>query len=273
MRSDTPSARAVRVAATGGLMFLRKTALQLTVAGLAALALAATATPAFAAGPAKPGPTITGTVSPHGAATPLENGVEQTVSGTEKYVYDTEFIYWSATALRSEGGKPSLSLYADEDGSTLLAKSNEKRKKTEFVVVDSNHAPVPTTYFPKATSKGGDSTVELDKDAVILFDDEPMDIPMSASDVVVVTDVFLEDGFEYTLQVTGSGDAGLYLMQSDAADSSTWYQARKDAIAKSDKKGPGKPESVSIAGTGDWYGLVLINNSGSGTYTLSKLAG
>ena len=62
----------------------------------------------------------------------------------------------------------------------------------------------------------------------------------------------------------------LYLMQSDAETSSTWYQGRADAAASSDQRGTGRTEKIRVTGTDDWYGLVLLNNSGSGTYTLTK---
>lgn len=250
-------------------MFFRSTVAPMAVAGLSALALVATATPALADADKVPGPS-NGSLLSHGAAVELLNGAEQTLSGKKKYVYDQEFIYWSAVAVRSEGGKPSLSLFADQAGETLLTESKLKGKKTEFVVVDSNHATVPGTYYPRANSKDGDSTVELDNDAAILFDDDPLPIPMTESDVVIVTDVFLDLDVEYVLTVSGDGDAGLYLMQSDGALSSTWYQSRADAVAKSDKKDAGQTEKIKFTGTDDWYSLVLLNNSGGGTYTLTK---
>jgi hypothetical protein len=250
-------------------MFLRSTAMRVTVAGLSALAIAATASPALA-GAAKPSQPATGSLQSHGAAVTLVNGAEQTFSGSEKYSYDATFIYYSVVAVRSEGGKPSLNLYADEANDTLLAKSNEKAKKTEFVVVDSNHAPVPSTYYPTAKSKGGESTIELDNDAVILFDDTPTAVTMTADDVVIAHDVFLDAGVEYKLSVSGGGDSALFLMQSDAADPDSYYMSRRDAVASADKKGAGKPETITVTGTGDWYGLILINNSGGGTYTLTK---
>ena len=120
---------------------------------------------------------------------PLVHGVEQTLSDTGLYSYTTEFIYYSVVAVRSEGGKPSVSLFSDESASTLLTASKQTKKKTDFVVVDSNHAPTGTTYYAVAKSKGGSSTIELDSDAVILFDDTPLALPMTASDVVVSTDV------------------------------------------------------------------------------------
>jgi hypothetical protein len=172
--------------------------------------------------------------------------------------------------VRSEGGLPKLKLFADEALTTRLARSRLEGTATEFVVVDSNHAPTPGTYFPVAKSKDGESTIELDNDPMILFDDDPLDVPMTGSDVVIVTDVFLDLDVEYTLKVAGDGDSALFLMQSNAETSSTWYQSRADAVATADDKGAGKAEKITFTGTDDWYALVLINNSGSGTYTLTK---
>lgn len=250
-------------------MLLRSWRTRLAVVGVCALALGAPAAQGLAS-PAKPDSPRTGTLSPAGGATPLVNGVEQTLTGTEKYVYDQGVIYWSVVAVRSAGGTPTLSLYAEESNKTLLAKSSQKRKRTEFVLVDSNHAAIPSSYFPTANSKGGASTVELDNDAEILFDDEPLPVALTESDIVKMVDVFLVDGTEYVLKVSGDGDAGLYLMRSDPATADTWYQSRADAVATADRKGPGKSEKITITGADDWYGLVLINNSGGGTYTLTK---
>lgn len=170
-------------------------------------------------------------------------------------------------AVRSEGGKPSASLYADEANETLLASSNVRGTKTDCVAVDFNHPPTPGAYHPKVRSKAGDSPVELDNDLGILGD-EPIAVAMTESDVVISTDVFLEVGVDYVLSVKGAGDAALFLMLSDAADSSTWYQGRKDAAASADAKGASGREKITVIGTGDWHGLILINNSG--TYTVKK---
>ena len=59
-------------------------------------------------------------------------------------------------------------------------------------------------------------------------------------------------------------------MQSDVDDESTWYQSRDDAVIKADKKAAGETEKITFTGTDDWHALILINNSGGGTYTLTK---
>jgi hypothetical protein len=236
-------------------MLVQRTAIRMAVAALSALALAATASPALGGG----GPED------------LVHGEEQQVGGIDRFVYDQEFNYWAVTALRSDGGKTRrLYLYADQQRETLLAKSNQGKKKTEFVVADSNHAPVPTTYFPVAGCRGLTCTIELDNDNDILSTGVPTAVDMTEEDVVKAVDVYLEDGVEFVLTVTGEGDGGLYLMQSDGAIESTWFQSRADAAAKSDRRGAGGSETIRVTGTGDWYGLILLNESGGGTYTLTK---
>lgn len=244
-----------------------------TFAGAVALALAMTGSSALAGTDeaAKTAPAA-GTIQAHGDATQLVHGVEQTVTGKEKYAYDTSVIYYSAVAVRSEGGKPTLSLFADEANDTLLAKSSQQRKKTEFVVVDSNHAPVPSTYYPTVTSKGGESTVELDSDAQILSDGVPIAGTFSASDVVLVMDPLLQPGVEYTFSVASESDVEIYLLQSGGT-AETSYLSRADAVASADKRGAGKTEKITYTNTGadaDWFGFVVINKSGSGAYTVTK---
>jgi len=264
-------------------MPVRRTAAQLVAAGLTAALLAAMASPGLAgvgpdqsaqpANPTKSSAPVAGWAAPIGDATELLNGVEVTApKGRTAYAYTQSVIYWSVTAARPDSGKPTLWLYADEDNTDLLAESSTRGAKIEFVAVDTNHAPAPTTYFPTVRSKDGTSTVELDNAAGIIFDDNPDEFTLSADDVVIVTDVFLDDGVTYKLTVTGpaNGDPDLFVMRSAEAEEDSWYQARTDAFAKAGKRPAGEKEKITITGDGSWHGLVLIQQSGSGTYTVKK---
>ena len=99
-------------------------------------------------------------------------------------------------------------------------------------------------------------------------------IPMTTSDVVAVRDVNLAAGTA-TFKVTPgsvSQDAELFLVSSTSS-SSTWIRARNAAVASASATGANGVEQFSFtvtAATAGWYGLVLVNKSGSGTYTLTR---
>jgi hypothetical protein len=95
---------------------------------------------------------------------------------------------------------------------------------------------------------------------------------MGTSDIVVVRDLFLSTSVPTTVRVVpsnGTQDPELFLVGSNPADSTTWVRSRGFALASSSTGGPGAAEQLSFtSGTDDWYGLVLTNKAGSGTYTI-----
>jgi hypothetical protein len=198
-----------------------------------------------------------------------------TPAPSHNYRYDTRTRYWSAVAVRPPAGADyDLELYEDRAQTAFLKGSYYGGNNVEFIAVDSGRRPLED-YYPRVPqwSGRGDYQIELAQGADILWT-APQTITMSATDVVVVRDVFLWAGVPTTITVApgaASQDAELYLMQSDATAAS-WIKSRGQATASSLLGGPGATEQISFTPTvSDWYGLVLINKAGSGNYTLSKV--
>ena len=97
---------------------------------------------------------------------------------------------------------------------------------------------------------------------------------MGSTDVVAVRDVFLPAGVKATLRVTpgnASQNPALFLMSSNAADSSTWIKSRAQSTKWSFSHGAGQAEVITYTPTvSGWYGLVVLNNAASGTYKLKR---
>jgi hypothetical protein len=94
--------------------------------------------------------------------------------------------------------------------------------------------------------------------------------------VVAVRDVYLTAGVQETFKVTAGNagqDAELFVLGSNAT-SSTWIRSRANAAAAASGAGPGGAELIGYtAPTSGWYGLVLVNKGGSGTYSVNRTQG
>jgi hypothetical protein len=192
----------------------------------------------------------------------------------KKFGYSTSAPYWSAVAI-TDARDYDLSLYEDAQNTHLLARSNFKIG-TEFVVVDSNRHHAPAPFYPTVTGDGTgpNYTIEIDTDDTTLRSAIPLQVPMTNRDLVAIQDTFLKAGGRYTFTVSANPDQNpsLYLMQSTDSEFS-WYQGRRDAVAKARLAPIGKPERIKFtAPATGWYGLVLINVNGlgSGTYTIVR---
>jgi hypothetical protein len=195
-------------------------------------------------------------------------------SQRRKFQYDATVNFWSVVAV-TDAPYNDLALYADKQNTELLAKSTEG-KGSEFIVVDSNHAPLPVTYYPTVTGDGSgpNYTIEIDSDGTQLGS-QPLDVPMSNRDLVTIQDTALQAGATYRFTVSAEPDQNpsLYLMQSDRHDYRTWFQARHDNVAEANRLGPGEPESFTYkAPEGGWYAVVLVNvkGMGSGVYHITR---
>ena len=59
-------------------------------------------------------------------------------------------------------------------------------------------------------------------------------------------------------------------MGSDPANADTWVRNRSNAVAAATDQGPGGTETLTCtAAVDDCFGVVVINNAGTGTYTLT----
>jgi len=248
------------------------------------LVLTATAGAAAAAAPPAPSPGATTDTS---AAVPsaedqaiitLRHGEELTLPPAErqKFSYTAKATYWSVVGM-SEAASYDLSLWADPQNTVLLARSKAKTGP-EFVVVDSNRAPTPRTYYPTVTGDNPDVTysIEIDTNSTQLVSGVPLVVPMTGKDLIAVQDTHLLAGGKYKFTVSAEPDQNpaLYLMRSIAGETRTWYQDRQQAVAKALSMPDGKPETFTYtAPATGWYGLVLTNNTrgaGSGVYTITR---
>ncbi len=192
------------------------------------------------------------------------------------YSYNTTTVFWSVVGIRPPAGSDDdLALYDDRAQGTILATSAFGGSTVDFVAVDSNHRPLGD-YYPRVNlfSGGGNYQIELAQGANSLGAGGSQAITMGTGDVVAVRDVFLSAGVAVTLRAVpgnSSQDPELFLMASDGTNPGTWYQPRVNARVSASAAGPGGTETITFTPTvSDWYGLVLVNKAGSGTYTLTR---
>src|SRR5262249_22960974 len=124
-------------------------------------------------------------------------------------------------------------------------------------------------------SGSGDYQVQLAQGANSIGADASQSVTLGSNDVVAVRDTFINAGTTVTFKaIAGSGtqDAELFLMSSDPSNSATWVKGRPSASASASATGPGGTEQFTFtAPLSAWYGLVLVNKAGSGTYTLQRI--
>jgi hypothetical protein len=204
--------------------------------------------------------------------TPLTRPMPQ--QGTpHNYHYDTTTPFWSVVAVRPEGNSDQdLWVYDDRAQTQSLAASVVLGNGVDFVAVDSNRRPLGD-YYPRVSRfTGGDGyRIELAQGSGLLRDSEQ--IIMGAGDVVAVRDTVLTQGEETTITVTSS-DGGqnpeLFLMGS-TDDQSTWVRPRSSAVASATGGGAGAAERVTFTAPATGvYGVVVVNRTGAGTYTLAR---
>jgi hypothetical protein len=188
------------------------------------------------------------------------------------YSYNTTSNYWSVVAVRPNvGSAVDMQLFDDFGMGLFLKGSSAAGTTTDFIAVDSNRRPLGD-YYPRVFGSGGYLT-ELAQGS----DQLPVGsqaLTMSSTDVVAVRDVFLTAGVKNTFRITPGSSAqnpALFLMSSNAANSSTWIKSRAQSTKSAFSNGNGQAEVISYTPTvSGWYGLVVINNAASGTYTLKR---
>jgi hypothetical protein len=193
------------------------------------------------------------------------------------YGFSTTANYWSVVAVRPPVGSTvdyDLDLFDDRPQSTLLASSADGGSRVDFVAVDSNRRALGD-YYPRVRqfSGTGNYRVQLAQGGTTLPAATSQALTMGSADVVAVRDSFLTAGSSatFTVSSSGTGDAELFVLGSKSGDSSTWVRGRGSALAGANAAGPGGLEQVTLTAPEDgWYGVVLVNKSGSGTYTLTR---
>jgi hypothetical protein len=194
---------------------------------------------------------------------------------SQNYGYSTSTIYWSVIAVRPPSGADyDLALYDDRAQTASLASSTFGSSMVDFVAVDSNLRALGD-YYPRVNlwSGFGSYQIELAQSAATLAAGSSP-VTMGSSNIVAVRDTFLTAGVPVTLTVT-PGNSGqnpeLFLMGDDPASAPTWVRSRASALSQSTANGPGVAETLTYTPTRTgWFGVVVVNAAGSGTYTLTR---
>ncbi len=191
------------------------------------------------------------------------------------FSFTTTTNYWSVVAMRGGAADYDLDLFDDRPQATKLDTSSFGAGIVDFVAVDSNRRALGD-YYPRVRQFNGGTgnyLVQLASGNTTLPPATTQSISMGSGDIVAVRDTNLGIGqtATFTVTATGSGDAELFVMRSQAADPSTWVRARATALGTASAAGPGGTETVTVtAPEAGWYGLVIINRSGSGSYNVSR---
>jgi hypothetical protein len=192
------------------------------------------------------------------------------------YSFNTSSFFWSVAAIRPSGVDYDLDVFDDRAQGTFLASSTFGGGTIDFVAVDSNRRALGD-YYPRARvfSGSGNYQVHLAQGVNTLGANASQGVTLGSNDVVAVRDTFINAGTTVTFKVTpgnGTQDPELFLMASDPGNAATWVKGRPSASASASAAGPGGVEQFSFtAPLSAWYGLVLTNKAGSGTYTLQRI--
>jgi hypothetical protein len=96
---------------------------------------------------------------------------------------------------------------------------------------------------------------------------------MGPQSVVAARDTALAAGTPTTISLTplNGQECELFLLFSDPANPTSWVQGRAAAVASSTAAGPGAFQQITFTPTVTaWYGVVVVNKDGSGSYTLTR---
>ena len=189
------------------------------------------------------------------------------------YSFSTSTPYWSVVAVRPTGTNDvDLRVYDDYNQSVFLKGSTYGGVETDFVAIDSNRLAYGDFYprINQYSGTGGYKTVLAQGSSTLPVGTTLVSMP--ASNIVIVKDVYLTAGVATTIKVTpsaGTQDAAVYLMGSTSGVPSTYVQSRSAAVKTAAANGPGVAETLTYTPTASgWYGFVLVNKAGGGTYTV-----
>jgi hypothetical protein len=188
--------------------------------------------------------------------------------------YSTSSPYWSVVALKPTSGDLDLQLYDDRGQGAYLSGSGYGGTTVDFVAVDSNRRALGD-YYPRVFnySGGGGYRIELAQGSSVLNAGSST-VTMGGNNVVTVRDTYLTAGVPVTISAAAGNsgqDAELFVLDSDPANSATWIRPRSSAVATASGGAAGATETVTFTpARSAWYGVVVINKAGSGTYTLTR---
>jgi hypothetical protein len=210
----------------------------------------------------------------YGFRDPLTNTVEviRPTPTPHNYSFVTTIPYWTVFGARTTGADYDVSVYDDYAQFVNLGSSTYGSSTIDFVAIDGNRRAAGD-YYPRVYqfSGTGNYTAEYHEGSTIL-DAGSAFITMNTNDVVTTRDSFQTAGVPVYVRVVpsnGTQDAELFLMGDDPAVSSTWVRGRSSAVASATVTGAGQAESlVYTPAFTEYYGLVVVNKAGSGTYTV-----
>ena len=189
------------------------------------------------------------------------------------YQFTTTKVFWSVVALRpAPGTDEDLYLYGDAAQTNQLTASALNAGAVDFVAIDSNRQALGT-YYPRVVAASGNREyqIELAQGTNLLQASEQ--IPMATNDVVTVRDDCVDAGTVINLTATPSaaGQNGALFVMADTGNPAVPFQPRGLSVAESAAHAAGQPATLSYTAPAfGCYGVVLINQAGAGTYTLTS---
>ncbi len=207
---------------------------------------------------------------------PLTFGVPKTypVPPTTRHNYSmtTSNSYWSAVVIRPGTSDYDLDLYSDPGLTTLLASSRYGTGVMDYVAIDSNRR-ADATYYPSVSQYAGTGTYGIEAvQGSTTLNAGSSTATMGTLGVASIRDSYQTSGVPVYVRVvpsSASQQGEVVLLGDDPATASTWVQGRSAAKAGSGVSALGQPFGFSYTpAVSEYYGLLLMNAAGSGTYTL-----
>ncbi|WP_188113377.1 hypothetical protein [Nocardioides humilatus] len=188
------------------------------------------------------------------------------------YATTSDDFFWSGVAQRGTNDN-DLYAWADEAHTSIAASSTSGGTTIDYVVVDGNHRT--GNLFPSANYFGGTAApyaIEAYTGYRTVGIGGVSDT-FGAGDIIKTYDAsVLANVTQYVGVVPTPGlNVSLHAHVSNGTPAGS-VQSRQAAAASGTTAGTGEPEFLSYTiGTGDWTGLVVLNESGTaGDYTLYR---
>ncbi|WP_183092692.1 calcium-binding protein [Nocardioides stalactiti] len=182
--------------------------------------------------------------------------------------------YWSGVAIQpTQSDDYDLRLYSDQAMTVagLITTSNLGGGVNDYVLVDGNHRT--GSFFPRAQNGIGSFVYNIE--AYLGSKSLPTGTTtgsLTTGDLLRLWDVSVTGGQTNYVRIVPSSGLDVELLAHDSDGSSAnAAQSRKNAVATSTSTGAGGAESISYSSTdSDETGLVVLRESGSGTFTIYR---
>jgi hypothetical protein len=187
------------------------------------------------------------------------------------YQFTQAPAYWSAVAVRPQAGDDwDISVFSSTAAdptcvANVLASSTFGGSNLDFVIGDFNFNPIGT-YYPRVSHFAGSqsASVQWDDGAdLISVDGAPVTQSLASSDLIRVSDVFLNTGTTYTFDFYPKGGSGAHLLLFRNTGGGVYWVGR--SAAQFDVTGPVN----FVAPATGYYGVVVTNDEATSfTYAL-----